>query len=218
MANAMTRILGTEDNLFGQPPGWQIVSLRQRNKYMHQHQTHKPKLSTALLILATLFLLSGCVPAAVSVADAWLTIDSVESNRPTAVVESVVPAEPSDAQTACPQASDAQQSVRNEAAGYCFLIPAGYEATYLEETGSVIVHAPGTTPGHRERLFIEVEEALGRTLAEVTDQVLVNNSIPGLVLEMPADVTVGGQAATVIGKLPGQDLNRRVIVVHNGRV
>ncbi len=185
---------------------------------MHQRRTHKHKLLTLLLILAALFLLNGCVPAAVSVVDSWLTIDRVDSNGPAEPVESVVPAESGDTLTDCPEASPGQQLVRNEAAGYCFFIPAGYEAAYLEETGAVIVHAPGSTPGHRERLFVETEEALGRTLAEVTDQVVVNNTIPGLKLEISADATVGGEAATVIGNLPGQDLNRRVIVVHNGRV
>jgi hypothetical protein len=162
------------------------------------------KMMFGLLLLV--LLLAGCV------APLPVSLGAVPST-PVAVEEAG-----DDAQAACPEPTAEQVLVHNEAAGYCFTIPAGYEAEYFEATGSVVVLAPATTEGHRERLFIDMQEALGRSLDQVTEQALTDFSIPGMEVEGPSAVTVGGEPATLLGNLPGQDLNRRLLVVHDGRV
>lgn len=121
-------------------------------------------------------------------------------------------------QTDCSQPIADQALVRNEAAGYCFTIPVGYEAEFSEDTTGVVVRAPVTSAGDRVRLLLYVEKALGRSLAQVTAQTLADYAIPGMEGEVSSNVSVGGEPATVIRKLPGQDPNRRVMVVHDGRV
>jgi hypothetical protein len=164
----------------------------------------RTKIVSGLLVL--LFLLAGCV--------VQLPAQAQATPSPTATGEEAT----GGGQVPCLESTVEQELVRNETAGYCFLMPRGYEAQSFEENSSMAVRAPVTSQGHRERLFIDVEEALGRTLAQVTDQVLIDGSIPGLALEVEDGFSVGGEPATAINQMPGQDLNRRVIVVHNGRV
>lgn len=164
---------------------------------------YRMKIVSGLLLL--LFVLAGCVvplPAQPQIMPPPATGEEAAGGGQVACLESTVE----------------QELVRNETAGYCFLMPRGFEAQYFEENSSMAVRAPVTSQGHRERLFINVEEALGRTLAQATDQVLVDGSIPGLELEVEDGFRVGGEPATVINQMPGQDLNRLVIVVHNGRI
>lgn len=163
---------------------------------------HRVKSMFGLLLL--LVLLGGCVMPLPLAPQGQLPVATTVAGEET--------------QDACPEPTADQTWVRNEAAGYCFLIPDGYEAVTFEETYGVVVYAPATTPGHRERLLIEVQDALGRSLEQVTEQVLADTTIPGMAPEIDETRTVGSAAATVIGKLPGQDLNRRLLTVHNGRV
>jgi hypothetical protein len=161
------------------------------------------KIGFGLVLL--LLLMAGCV--------AQLPV------QPQAVLPTVATEEDSsDAQAACPTPSADQALVHNEAAGYCFLIPAGYEAEHSEETGTTVVRATAPTGGHRERLIIWMQEALGRSLAQVTEQVLLDYATPGMELEVSSVVILDGVQATVIGRMPGQDINRRVLVIQNGRI
>ena len=118
--------------------------------------------------------------------------------------------------TECPSPTADQKLVHSEAAGYCFLIPAGFEAELFDQSTSVLVRAPVTSEGHRERLILWAEEALGRSLAQVTEQTRLDYAIPGLEGEVSDNVNVGGIPATIISGLTGQDPNRRVLVVHDG--
>lgn len=118
----------------------------------------------------------------------------------------------------CPADAADSHQWRNEGAGYCLLLPAGFEANLYEENNSAVVLAPASTGGHRERLFITVEDALGRSLEQVAEQVLTDHLIPDMEYELSPDAEMGGGPAFVIGKMAGQDLNRRVIAVHYGRV
>lgn len=160
----------------------------------------------SLFFLLSLFLFAACVPANLPVPP-----------TPTPATREVPLAQPSPGD-ACSGAAEGSQPVQNEAAGYCLSIPAGFEARLMDENRSAIFFAPATTPGHRERLFITVQDALGRSLAQAAEQVLTDYLIPDMEYELSPDAELGGGPAFVIGKLPGQDLNRRVIAVHDGRI
>jgi hypothetical protein len=67
------------------------------------------------------------------------------------------------------------------------------------------------------RLSIQVEDAAGRSLADVARQIEADYAPPGFTVERGA-ITVDGIEAVLFDNLPGQDLNRRVAFIHNGRL
>lgn len=169
-----------------------------------------------VLPILFLFLLAACVPLnpATPTANLEPTGTPIPTVTPVPVAEVAEP-EPTDD---CPTPTADSEQWRNEGAGYCLLLPAGFEAQLYEENNSAVVLAPAGTGGHRERLFITVEDALGRSLEQVAEQVLTDHLIPDMEYELSPDAELAGGAAFVIGKMAGQDLNRRVIAVHDGRV
>ena len=103
------------------------------------------------------------------------------------------------------------QQFTNRAHGYSLFIPSGFEVVQ-PNASQVIFLARGE--GHRERGFISVEPANGRSAEEVAETVRA---------ELPADLQVGtatvmgieGEQAFILNRLPGQNLNRQVFLVHN---
>jgi hypothetical protein len=125
-------------------------------------------------------------------------------------------AQPGAAPAAClTPAADTQLWV-DEAHGYCLLYPAGYVA---EQTAPGAVNLVlGSIMNHTDpRVSITVEDAAGRTLAEVTEQLLADYVPAGFAVE-PGFITVDGVEAVMLDNLPGQDLNRRVAFIQNGRL
>lgn len=115
----------------------------------------------------------------------------------------------------CPQPTDDLQLFVDRSAGYCLLYPAEYVA---EITGDGVVNlVAGSLMNHIDpRASIEVSDAAGRTLAEIADA-LAAEYAAGFDVQRAA-TTVGGEEALVLDNLPGQDINRRVVVLHNGRL
>jgi hypothetical protein len=109
----------------------------------------------------------------------------------------------------CPTATEDQAVVINADDGYCFLIPAGCTTDH-----NLVVYAPETTEGHRERATIEVTPAEGRTAAKIADALLAE--LPGFEVER-STTQLDHVTAEVLDGMPGQDLNRRVIAVANDR-
>lgn len=106
------------------------------------------------------------------------------------------------------------QALNHETAGYSFYYPKGYEANNLPD-GALVILAPPNTEGHRERLFIKVDEAGGKDVQQIADE--LRAEFPGF--DIPATVMgIDGEQAIVLDKLPGQDLNRRLLIVHEGRL
>ncbi len=111
----------------------------------------------------------------------------------------------------CPTAAADQAAVINIDGGYCFLIPAGYTTDH-----DLVVYAPETTEGHRERAIVEVTPAEGRTAADIADGLLAEVSNVGVEVER-STVNISGVTAEVLDGMPGQDLNRRVIAVYGDK-
>src|SRR5690606_3415909 len=116
--------------------------------------------------------------------------------------------------SACPVATEGTQLVTDPAAGLCFLIPEGFEA---ERPGTTMVlYAPSSTPGHRERGIIEVTQledaSVGANVRTAVDEVLA--ALPGFT-PTQTTLTVGGLPAIQLDNMPGQDLNRQLLVVAN---
>ena len=69
------------------------------------------------------------------------------------------------------------------------------------------------------KLFIQVEDAGGRTAEQVADDVVTEatDGMPGFAIDRPFGVTIGYEPAARLDGVPGQDLSRQVIAVHDGR-
>ncbi len=119
---------------------------------------------------------------------------------------------------ACPSPDAETRSLTQEAHGYCLLYPAAYltEQPNPDETvlfvGSLLnVEAP--------RAFIEVRDAAGRTAPEFAAEIIADltGGQPGWDIQQRT-ATIGGEPAIVLDNLPGQDINRQVVVVHGDRL
>lgn len=114
----------------------------------------------------------------------------------------------------CPEPVDGTQLFVNTDDGYCVLYPAGYVAEQTAPGSTSLVL--GSIMNHTDpRVSIDVTSADGRSLEEVGDQIAADYTG----FDVPSGMaTVDGEEALVLDNLPGQDLNRRLVVMHGDRV
>lgn len=98
--------------------------------------------------------------------------------------------------------------------GFCLLMPEGY-AVVETVPGNFSLVAGGDIMNHTSpRVGIEVSSAGDRSLAGIADQ-MVDDYAPAWADVTAQAITVDGAEAVLLDNLPGQDLNRRVVVVHD---
>ena len=117
---------------------------------------------------------------------------------------------------ACADLSPGMQLLFNEEHGYCLVYPSSYsvEQSMADEVNLVL----GSLMNHVDpRVSITVEDAAGRTLTQVASQLEADYALPGIPVEQ-TKMAVDGENAIVLDNLPGQDLNRRVVFLHSGRL
>ena len=115
----------------------------------------------------------------------------------------------------CPTPTAETRLFMNEEDGYCFLYPAPY-STGVPHT--IIINpaaGPGDTLGDAW-MWIEMENAVGRTAAQVADAE-IGSAGSGFNIGR-FEVDIDGGPAVVVDGLPGPDAWRRVFVVHNERL
>lgn len=123
---------------------------------------------------------------------------------------------PTDSLAGCLAPDGKQQLFTDEANGYCLLYPAGYVAVEGENNSVSLVK--GEIMNHLDpRVEIVVTDALTSTLETVAAELAAQYGLPGTPVER-GSITVAGEAAVMLDQLPGQDLNRRVALLHNGRL
>ncbi|MCB0138113.1 MAG: hypothetical protein KDD75_23635, partial [Caldilineaceae bacterium] len=97
--------------------------------------------------------------------------------------------------------------------GYCLLYPATHTVTETAPGSTAIV--VDSIMNHVDpRVAVVVEAANGRTVDEVAAAALADYSLPAD-MNNPQPATVGGEPAVMLDNLPGQDLNRRLFVIHD---
>ena len=102
------------------------------------------------------------------------------------------------------------QVVINEPMGYCFSYPQGY--TQIPYNDAVQIVAPDLLGTDTKGLFwLEISDSNDRTAEEVADQEMTY--VAGLDVGRWT-VTLGGEQALVLDGMPGQELQRRVYIVH----
>lgn len=129
------------------------------------------------------------------------------------VVEAEEPA--GDAAAACPEPVAGTELLQHQVYGYCLLYPDDLDAVQTSETGVSIVEGSLLASSEHPRADIAIQDAAGRTVEQVADEMVA--SYEGFELRR-SNVTIGGAEAAVLDDVPGQDINRVVLIVHDGRL
>jgi hypothetical protein len=121
---------------------------------------------------------------------------------------------PAETPTDTPDAAQTFQEYTSQDFGFTLNYPNGYEAQeyYLHEIAFL---APLGTQGHRERAFMNVELAGDQTAEWYANQVEEENANLGSIITS-STMDIDSQPAQILGRLPGQDLNRQVFIVYKG--
>jgi hypothetical protein len=98
--------------------------------------------------------------------------------------------------------------------GYSLSYPAGFEVE--SSFGHTVVFlAPPGTPGHRERASLAVELTFDQNAEWYANKAQEENANLGTGITFSVQV-LDGQQAYIVGRLPGQDINRQVFIVKDG--
>ncbi|MGE5138211.1 MAG: hypothetical protein ACM3JD_02010, partial [Rudaea sp.] len=118
----------------------------------------------------------------------------------------------------CPSPAPDRQLWENQEYAYCLQYPAGYKVEQPGE-GVTVIMTDSLLSVQQPRANIEVENANGRSASSAATQLAAEfeASVPGIKIAR-TNITLGGEQAVVLDNLPGQDLNRRVLVVHDNRL
>jgi hypothetical protein len=114
----------------------------------------------------------------------------------------------------CPAERDGTQRVVDARRGFCLLIPAAY-TVFNTNPNEIVIAKESLLNVTEPRLFVAVTGAGARTAAQAADDIVA--SMPGFDLKR-STVDIAGQEAVVLDNVPGQDLLRHVLFVHNGRL
>jgi hypothetical protein len=123
----------------------------------------------------------------------------------------------------CPEAAAGTTLFTNVEDGFCLLLPDGYAVddslTSNDGGGETAVYVDSLMDSTHARLFITVDDAQGRTLEEVTTTKQAEiEEIMGTPVMWSFGYMLDGVPANQFDQVPGQDLSRQVIMVHNGRL
>lgn len=148
------------------------------------------KILFTLFMLISISLAASCNPAPISPT-------SQQSDSPSATTEN-------------PAASQEGELFSSDRLGLCFSYPQGY--TQIPYNDAVEIAAPDLPGSDVKGLFwLEISDSYNRTAEEVADQEMTY--VTGLDVGRWT-VTLGGEQALVLDGMPGQELQRRVYIVH----
>jgi hypothetical protein len=174
---------------------------------------------SAVYLLATFLLaltLNACGPVtaiAPTTPAALPIIASAPTIVPTAIPTSQ-PTEPPAITLDCPISIVGTLLLKDEDGSYCFLYPEGHGVVTPPVAGEVCL-VPGQPPYmecNGASLVINVEEADGRTVDQATDAVAVDCS------DKRSNLTISNEKAVLLSECKGQDLSRKVFIVHTNRL
>jgi len=153
-------------------------------------------LCSTIIILVT-FILSACATETSqsnnTVADDLTSIPQVLENTPVQTSE-----------------NDTTESFSSDQLGLCFSYPQGY--TQIPYSDAVEIAAPDLPDTNVKGLFwLEISDSNDRTAEEITDQDLTD--LAGMDIGRWT-VMLDDEEAVVLDGMPGQELQRRVYVVH----
>jgi hypothetical protein len=183
----------------------------------HKEITKMKNYFLAIVMLA--FVLSACGAPATLTFEQTISPTAVimSTNTPFPVIQTETPTlqvlESTPIQTSV---NDTAELFSSDRLGLCFSYPQGYTQTSSNDT--VAIDAPylpgaGDTAG---RFWLEISDSYNRTALRIADEdmtIAVSQGVPPENLGWWS-ITLGGEEAVVLDGMPGQNLQRRVYVVH----
>lgn len=158
----------------------------------------------AFLMLAACSPAGGDEPAAVVETQTGAIDDMTDTET---VVEKVSIAD-------CPEAVPGAHQLIYAAQGICFLYPDTYDV-FQSEDGSLTLYMRSLLNTEAPLATVRLEALNGRTIQEIIPDYPSDAELATMSF---LTIQLGGEQATVLDNLPGQDVNRRVIALHDGRV
>ena len=151
------------------------------------------------LMMAAVLILSACAsPTGVG------TTQPSSSDQVATVVAATMQALPSNTPIptlapVCPIVTKGTQLLRNEEMGYCLLHPNGYNRLDPNPTEVCLVPDGPTMGCHNANVFINVQDAAGRTTGQIADEMIADEqaAIPGIEIQR-TNLTVSGEQAVVL--------------------
>jgi hypothetical protein len=114
----------------------------------------------------------------------------------------------------CAVAREGTQQVIDARRGFCLLIPTDY-TVFNTNPNEIVIAKESLLNVTEPRLSLSVIGAGARTAEQAADDIAA--SMPGFDLKR-STVDIAGQKAVVLDDVPGQDMQRRVLFVDNGRL
>lgn len=114
----------------------------------------------------------------------------------------------------CPTAEPGHHQLIYAAKGICFNYPDTYDV-FEGEDGSFTLYVDSLLNTEAPIASFNFEPANGRPLEAVLGAYLPHVDFT---LARPLTINLGGETAVVLDNMPGQDINRRVIVIYDGLV
>ncbi|HRQ40592.1 MAG TPA: hypothetical protein PLD25_21975 [Chloroflexota bacterium] len=123
----------------------------------------------------------------------------------------------------CPEAVVGTTLFTNAEDGFCLLLPDGYavDDSLTTDNGGAetAVYVDSLTDSAHARLFITVEDANGRSLNDITaDKAAEIETMMGTSPMWTFGLMLDGVPTNQFDQVPGQDLSRQVVMVHDGRL
>ncbi|NOH03498.1 MAG: hypothetical protein HND47_16810 [Chloroflexi bacterium] len=166
----------------------------------------------SILMIAVLTLSACASPTSVS------STQPSSPNQVATVVAATMQALPSStpepsAEPTCPEPMEGTKLLIREAVGYCLLYPVGYIEIETVPTTVCLVPEGPTMGCHNTNLIIEVENAGGRTVDEIADEIIADTRAE----IQRTNLSIAGEEAVVLEGLSGVASSRNVLLVHEDR-
>ena len=154
--------------------------------------------SPLLVLIFTLFALAACKPVAAAGTDDNPAAQDVSGKISVAN---------------CVEAGPGTKQLIYAAQGVCFLYPDNYEVFQVDD-GSLTLYVDSLLNTEAPLASIQFKPLDGRSIQEVIPDYPSDAELATMSF---LTIDLGGEIATVLDNLPGQDINRRVIALHEDR-
>jgi len=114
----------------------------------------------------------------------------------------------------CPEPAQETTLLQQEQLGYCLLYPADYVEVHTEPDQVCLVQGETNMLCHSASAFFNVEDAAGRSAAQVADEITAGGGVVG----ERSSLTISGGEAVVLPDVRGQASSRIVLLVRDNRL